>query len=205
MYSLEDKICRQLDREGRGWCFSGKDFTTIGGRVAIDVVLHRLEKSGSIRRIIRGLYDYPEHSNLLKRQLSPNINHAAHALARKFRWKIQPTGAAALNYFGLSTQVPGRLTYLTDGPKRSYDIMGTTLESNNVGLKESKLKHPQSELVVQALKSLGPERVDAQAIAMLRERLTVPERKRILHDTRYITGWIYGIIKKICREEELHG
>ena len=205
MYSLEDKICRQLDREGCGWCFSGKDFTTLGGRSAIDVVLHRLEKSGSIRRIIRGLYDYPESSNLLKRQLSPNINQVAHALARKFRWKIQPTGATALNYFGLSTQVPGRLIYLTDGPKRSYDIMGTTLEFNNVGLKESKLKYPQSELVVQALKSLSEDRVDDPAIATIRERLTAPERKKILHDTQYITGWIYGIIKKICREEELHG
>ncbi len=169
------------------------------------MVLHRLEKSGSIRRIIRGLYDYPESSNLLKRQLSPNINQVAHALARKFRWKIQPTGATALNYFGLSTQVPGRLIYLTDGPKRSYDIMGTTLEFNNVGLKESKLKYPQSELVVQALKSLSEDRVDDPAIATIRERLTAPERKKILHDTQYITGWIYGIIKKICREEELHG
>lgn len=39
--------------------------------------------------------------------MSPDIDQVAHAFARKFKWRIQLTGNAALNQLGLSTQVPG--------------------------------------------------------------------------------------------------
>ena len=45
----------------------------------------------------------------------------AHALARKFNWRIQPSGDAALNLLGLSTQVQGRWIYLSDGPGRELE------------------------------------------------------------------------------------
>ena len=48
--------------------------------------------------------------------MSPDIDQVATAMARKFRWRIQPGGAPALNYLGLSTQVPARAVYLSDGP-----------------------------------------------------------------------------------------
>jgi integrase len=71
---------------------------------------------------IRGIYDYPRFSKLLDQSLSPDIDQVARALARKFRWCIQPTGATALNFLGLSTQVPARAVYLSDGPDRVYQI-----------------------------------------------------------------------------------
>ncbi|WP_022952437.1 DUF6088 family protein [Leucothrix mucor] len=51
---------------------------------SIDQTLGRMEKKGVIRRVMRGLYDYPIYSKLLKKQLSPDIDQVAHALARKF-------------------------------------------------------------------------------------------------------------------------
>jgi hypothetical protein len=80
-----------------------RDFLDLGGRPTVDSGLHRLEKRGEIRRVIRGIYDYPRFSKLLDQSLRPDIDQVARALARKFRWRIQPSGATALNFLGLST------------------------------------------------------------------------------------------------------
>ncbi len=75
-----------------------------------------IRSTSAIRRVIRGIYDYPKFSNLLGQQLSPDLDQVAAALARKFGWHIQVTGPSALNLLGLSTQVPGRIIYASDGP-----------------------------------------------------------------------------------------
>jgi len=58
----------------------------------------------------------------------------------------------------------------------------------------------ESGLLVQALKALGKENVDQKAIESLRKRLDGKNCARILKDTRTVTGWIYKIIKQICKE-----
>ena len=204
MYSVENKILDGIKLHSYGWCFSSKDFTELGSQSALDVSLNRLENKGFIRRIMRGLYDYPEYNNFLKKQLSPDFDQIAQALARKFSWKIQPTGITALNYFGLSTQVPGRITYLTDGPKRNYYILDTTLEFKNTSLKDSKLHSPKSELIVQALKSIGESRVDETILFAIRKHLSKSEREEILNDTKYVASWVYSFIKRICFEDCSH-
>ena len=62
---------------------------------------------------------------------------AAEALARKFRWRIQPGGAAACNLLGLSTQVPARVVYRSDGPDRGYTVGNTALAFEQTALKEA--------------------------------------------------------------------
>src|SRR4051812_12476316 len=99
----------------------------MGGRPTVDSALHRLERNGSIRRTIRGIYDRPQFSKLLSTKLGPDLDQVAQALARKFGWRIQARGAVALNLLRLSMQVPARAVYLSDGPNRLYPIMRTSL------------------------------------------------------------------------------
>src|SRR5271165_5018872 len=157
--SSENRILNRIRGSGTGWAFSPRDFLDIGERATIDSALHRLAEKGQVRRVIRGLYDYPRFSELLKQQLSPDLDQVARALARKFRWRIQPSGATALNFLGLSTQVPARAVYLSDGPDRVYQIGNTPLVFEHTALKESGTKLKESGLIVQALKSLGPEQI----------------------------------------------
>jgi hypothetical protein len=135
-----------------GGRFSPRDFLDLGGRPTVDSALHRLEKRGEIRRVIRGVYDYPRFSKLLDQHLSPDIDQVARALARKFRWRIQPSGATALNFIGLSTQVPARAVYLSDGPDRAYQVGNTALVFEHTALKESGVK----------LRGEWPDRAGAQ-------------------------------------------
>ena len=122
-------------------------------------------------------------------------------MARKFRWRIQPSGATALNYLGLSTQVPARAVYLSDGPDRVYQIGKTALAFEHTALKESGVKLKESGLIVQALKSLGQEQITPEIIAKLRTWLPESLRAKVLTDTKTATGWVYSAIQQITQGE----
>lgn len=203
MQAIEQKILSRIYGRGRGWAFTKTDFMAGFGEANIHQALSSLVRAGKIRRVCHGVYDYPRHSELLATALSPDIDQVAQALARKFNWRIQPSGDAALNLLGLSTQVPGRWIYLSDGPSRDYTIGEAgrqTLVFRKSSLKEAGFKYRESGLLVQALKALGKERVSPAVIEILRRWLEPKLRHRILGDTRAVTGWIHQIIKQICEE-----
>jgi hypothetical protein len=199
--AIEQKILSRIYGNGRGWAFSPADFADLGARPTIDSALHRREREGVIRRVIRGIYDYPRQSKALGGPVSPNIDKVADALARKFVWRIQPNGATAQNLLGLSTQVPARLVYLSDGPDRSYTVGKTSLAFEHTALKEAGFKLQESRLVVQALKELGEGRITPKIITQIRKKFDPALRRRILLDTKTATGWVYAAIQEIAQED----
>ncbi len=202
MKSIEDKIVSRIYGRGSGWAFTTNDFIGEFPRASIDKALSKLVTNGRIRRVFRGIYDYPKYSELLQQELSPDFDQVAKALARKFNWRITPTGDAALNLLGLSTQVPGRVVYKSDGPNKSYKINNFTLEFKKAALKDVGTKHRESGVVVQALKALGKERMNNDIIASIRSQLDEKTRKRVLKETVTATGWVYDAIKRICSEAD---
>ena len=199
--SIENKALYRIRGKGEGWSFSPHDFLDMGNRRTVDSALHRLVQKGSIRRVFRGVYDYPRFSKFLNQQLSPDVDQVARAIARKFRWRIQPSGATALNLLGLSTQVPARAVYLSDGPDRVYEVGTSTLAFEHTALKEAGVKLKESGLIVQALRSLGPERITPEVISKIRAWLPKSLRAKVLADTKTATGWIYRAIQQIVQED----
>lgn len=200
MQSINNKILSRIYGRGRGWAFFSADFVGDFERKQIDNALSDLSQKGQIRRICRGMYDYPKYSELLGQQLSPDPEQVARAFARKFKWRILPTGDTALNLLGLSTQVPGRFVYLSDGPNRKYSILSFKLEFKKTALKEIGFTQSESGLVVQALKALGKERITSAVIEKIRSQIETQKYGKIRKETRTVTGWVYDAIKDICRE-----
>lgn len=198
--AVEDSILSRIYGNGRGWAFSQADFADLGSRSAVDLALHRRAREGVIRRVIRGIYDYPRQSEALRGPVSANVDQVAHALARKFAWRIQPDGATAQNLLNLSTQVPARVIYLSDGPDRAYTVGRTKLTFEHTALKEAVFKLPESRLIVQALKAFGENRITPRIISQIREQFDPALRKRILLDTKTATGWIYAAIQEIAKD-----
>lgn len=188
---------------GRGWSFSSRDLMQKFTRQQADNLLSDLSAQGKIRRIAHGMYDYPKYSNFLGKELSPDIDQVARAYARKFNWRIEISGDSALNYFGLSTQVPGTYIYLSDGTSKSYDIMGTTLKFKKSQLKNIGFKHSESSLIVQALNALGKEHITDSVIKKIREQIDPKKYEKILKDTQSSTVWIYESIKVICQKDNV--
>lgn len=200
MQSAADKILARIQRKGRGSAFSGKDFLDLAARSSVDKALSSLLENGSIRRVCRGIYDYPRVNKKLGGQLSPDYDQVAHAIARRNGTRIEASGAWAANLLGLSTQVPAKIVYLTNGTSRSYHIGNQTIEFRHVAPKELLARKGSATLVVQALSHLGREHVNQGVIDVLRDRLPQEERQALLKGARYTTDWIYAAIKQIARD-----
>lgn len=200
--NLYDKVFYFISGHGRGWSFSSADLIHKFSRQEIDNTLSDLVKKEKIRRVSRGIYDYPKYSELLQKELSPDIDQVAQAYARKFNWKIEVSGESALNILGLSTQVVGQYIYLSNGPNKKYSLNDSTLlEFKKSSLKNIGFKHKESSLIVQALRALGKDRVTNQVINTIREQIEPNKFQKILNDTSSATVWIYETIKVICKDE----
>lgn len=69
-------------------------------------------------------------------------------------------------------------------------------------MKDVGFKYRENGLIVQALKTLGKERMDETVITTIRKQLDDTIRKRILKDTVTATSWVYETIKQVCREHD---
>src|ERR1700758_2797439 len=172
MQPMQDQILARIKRLGEGRAFSAKDFLDIASRGTIDMALGSLTRNGTIRRIRRGLYDMPRINEARGGKLSPDIDEAARALARRQRWKIVPEGARAANLLGLSQQVPAKITYLTDGPNKEIQIGRRSIHFKHARPKVMAGPDGKFALVVQALRYLGMERVGKREIEILRSSLS---------------------------------
>ena len=94
--SVPDRIMRRARTTGRGGVFTPSDFLDVAARAAVDQALSRLVKNGKLRRLARGLYDFPKvHAKL--GLLSPTPDDIAQALARVTGSQVQISGARAAN------------------------------------------------------------------------------------------------------------
>jgi hypothetical protein len=174
-----------------------KDFLDIASRGTIDMALSSLARGGKIRRIRRGLYDVPRSNPALGGLLSPEIDQIARALARRYRWTVVPQGAWAANLLGLSTQVPAKIVYLSNGPNKRIQLEKRTLAFRHA--RPHLLGEPAGlpALVAQALRYIGKEHVDERALLHLQGLMSSAEKRKLIKATRFGVEWIYEAAKKI--------
>ncbi len=57
--SIVGQIGERIRLKGRGWCFTPSAFEDLGDPAALRVTLFRMVRAGEIRRLARGIYDFP--------------------------------------------------------------------------------------------------------------------------------------------------
>jgi hypothetical protein len=196
--SIQDKIVDRLRRHGRGKVFTPKDFLDIGSREAVDQGLSRLARAKTVQRLGRGLYCYPKINKRLGIAIAPDVDEIADALARQTGSRIVPSGATAANRLGLSTQVPAKPVYLSDGRSRQVRVGNFVVVVKHVSPKELPVGNRTSATVLQALRHLGKDAVDAIVVGRIRKVLSPKNRSRLLLDARYTTDWIADAVRKIA-------
>lgn len=180
--------------------FIPSDFLDITDAVKVNMSLSRLEKASFIRRIMRGIYEYPEYNEFLKEYVAPDPDKVAHALARNYGWSIAPCGDTALNMLGLSTQIPSVWSYVSDGTYKEYQYDEVTIKFKHRTNREISGLSPKTALIIQALKTLGQKHTDNDTIKKLSDILSDIEKKNMLKESQQATAWIYEVIKQICRK-----
>lgn len=200
--SVYEKLKGQVEKRGRGAVFVTREFLELGSRAAVDEALSRLAKEGVIRRLGRGMYDYPrQHLALGPVPADPDL--VAAALARKTGSQIQNSGARAANALGLSTQVVARPIYLTNGRYRSVQVGGQTIELRHASPRSMAGAGRTEGMVIQALRHLGPDHIDAVIVEQLKRTLTEREKTALQREAPNAPGWLFPTLQKIAQSETL--
>lgn len=194
------EIKKRIAMAEKGTVFVTSDFTDIATTTTVRKCLGRQVEEKCIRRILDGVYEKPIYSNFLKEYMPANPETVAYAIARNFRWTIAPCGDVALNKLGLSTQVPAVWSYISDGPYRKFSWNNITISFKHRANREISFMSESTILVVEALKTLGKERVDDSIISNLKNRLPEAEKGKLLEEATGVSEWIYAVIRKVCTE-----
>ena len=198
--STYSRIVKSIKGRGRGSVFVPTDFLALGSRETIDVVLHRLVRSRTIRRLARGIYDFPkEHPEL--GWLLPSPEKVAEVMVGRDHTRIQPAGAYAANILGLSEQVPAKVVFLTDGPSRTVKIGITTIQLRQTTAKNMATAGRLSGLLIQALRELGKDNVTTERREHLKRILPLDKRQDLLKDIRFAPEWMNTIFKELASED----
>ena len=173
------------------------------GRVFVSSDFADIADSNTIKQILSRLVrDRPRYSKLLNEFVTPDVDEVAKALARSYHWTIAPSGIIALNMLGLSTQIPAKWSYISDGPYKTYELGKIEIEFKHRTNKEIAGLSPISILVIQALKTIKKENITDKTIRILSRRLSKEHKIALLAEGKEATDWIYEVIKKICKGEK---
>jgi hypothetical protein len=192
------KVRSRIYGHGKGWVFTPNSFRGVGSRDAIDSAISRLWKEGTIRKLARGLYDYPVQDPVLG-TVAPSADQIARALVVRDVIRLQPSGAYAANILGLSEQVPSRVVFLTDGPARKVVLGKREIILQHTTPRNMATAGRKSGMIIQALRYLGKDQVDDRVMAILRRQISDEERPKIHKDLRHAPEWIADLLRPITQ------
>lgn len=199
MTGMGKKIMHRVQARGRGeWVCTPTDFLDLGTRASVDQALSRLVKTGVLRRVGRGLYDWPRVSGITKQHVPVDLDSVVSALARRDGIRIMPDGLASANRLGLTNAVPGRASYVTDGASRTLRVDGRTIHLRHAGVKVMSWAGRSAAPVVQALRWLGPQAArDEQVSKTLNRRLPDNVKRELTRHWGSVPGWAVPIIQNL--------
>jgi hypothetical protein len=129
--------------------------------------------------------------------LSPDADNLARAAAAKSGNDVFPSGALAANMLGLSTQVPAKPVYMTNGPSRSKTIAGRVITLKHARVPLFDNLSTNANLALQALSYLGKGSIDDKVIRLCADKMTDRDLRDLASATDQVPGWVAGYILKM--------
>lgn len=194
--TTRNKVTSRIYGKKRGWVFTSSDFCDIGSILAVRKTLERLTQKEVIRRLGRGLYDYPRLHQVIGK-VAPNYREVGKAFARKNKCRILPSGGYAANALGINLDVPAKTVFLTDGPTRKLKCGNREFFFVRTTPKSMAVSSEISGMVIHGLKYMKKRYVDSQVIDQLKRVLDKKQKYQILKDISCAPAWIAQVIKKV--------
>lgn len=193
---VENRIAESLKTIPKGSVLFVDDFLDYGNPESVKKALLRLKEKEVLVRMAHGIYLYPNFDKELG-VLFPSTEEIAKSIARRDKARIVPTGVQALNKLGLSTQVPMKVVYLTDGAARTVKVGKRTITFKKTSPKNLLVKGEISGLAIQALKTIGQNKVDEKIIQKIQAILKNEKNEKIIHDAKLSPAWINKILMQV--------
>jgi hypothetical protein len=137
--------------------------------------------------------------------LAPTAEQIVEAISTKEHTRSQPTGAYAANLLGLSTQVPARIAFLTDGPDKRLVVGNLTTELKHRAPSTMASAGKTIGIVIQALKHIGQQKFSPEQLEILRRNLTIEQKQQLAKDIWLAPAWIADLIRALNQETFQHG
>lgn len=190
---LTEQILAHAEGLAEGTPVSAKSLLHLGNRAAVDQALSRLAERGQLIRAGRGIYLRPVTSRFGTR--APSVEQAVEAFASQRGEVVVPSGAAAANALGLTTQVPVRSVYLTSGRTRTMNLGKQRVELRHAPRWQLALAHRPAGEAVRALAWLGPEKAEA-ALKTLKRKLPPADFGELVAATPQLPTWLARSVGK---------
>lgn len=162
-------------------------------------ILTRLVKSGEINRVARGIFIKPKCTSTYGIQLA-SATEVAKMIAESTGETIIPHGSEAARQLQLTTQVPMRPVFYTNGNTRTLKISNRSVKLKHVN--PSKLIAPGSAggLIISALAYLGKENVSIETIHFIKQRVTPEEFQQTTQLVEHMPAWIADLFYRFQQE-----
>jgi hypothetical protein len=170
---------------------AAKGLLHLGSRAAVDQTLSRLAARYVLIRAGRGFYMCFVQARFGPR--SPFAEQVIEALAVQRGETIVPSGAAAANALGLTTQVPTKSVYLTSGRSRVLNLGRQAVELRHTPRWQLALGSKTSGQAVRALAWLGPDEAP-KALQILRFKLTETEKTELMSAAPQFPTWLARLV-----------
>lgn len=200
MEKTHPHIKHLLSRKKRGELIFPSDFRGLGTDSAIKQALSRLTKKGLIKRLAHGIYYVPQIDHVLG-EIRPSADEVVKMLALKEKIRIKPAGTYALHELGLTTQVPTRRVYITDGHPRQFVLGKLQIKFKATTAKRLLRKGKISSLVIQALEEIGTDKIDSETIVKIRELLLKENPRMLKHDLELAPVKVNNFIIKLLKQD----
>lgn len=195
--SYKKDILDRINSFRLNYVFIASDFFDIANYETVRSTLNRLVENAEIVRIIKGVYYKPNYIALIDEYEAPSVNEVAYALARKYNWSIAPSGNTALNLLGLSTQVPAKWTYISDGRYVNFTFNNITIEFKRKSNGNISKMTVLTAMVIQAIKTIGKDKVTSEQIEILKKKLSDKEKRDLIENGKSTSVWVYDVLKRI--------
>ena len=187
MTGLPSCILQLADESPEGTVLCANALLHLGTRAAVDQALSRLARRGELMRICQGIYVQPVQFRFGLRP--PSIGKVLASLSMFWGEPIVPCGALAANAFGLTTQVPMRLVYLTSGPDRKLTFGRLIVEMRHAPRWQLVAPHRPAGDAVRALSWLDPSEV-AEGLRTIRSRLSPEDFLQLAELRAAMPSWM---------------
>ena len=197
---IVDIIRDHIDRADNGTLFFNNSFPDYDDEY-VGKVLSDLVKQEVIYRLSRGVYLKATKTKF--GLVYPTTEEIAKAIAERDNAEVLPTGSAALNILGLSTQIPMNPVFLTSGSARKIKCGNKTITFKHGVPKNFAIKGKMMRLLVQAMKAIGEQNITKEELEEIGNLLRkYPEEDTIKHDLTIMPQWIKNIIQKITKDNK---
>jgi hypothetical protein len=193
---VESKIAEAVKTYPKGSVLFVDNFLDFGNHESVKKALLRLKEKEILVRLTHGIYLYPKVDKELG-VLFPSTEEIAKAIARRDKARIVPTGVQALNKLGLSTQIPMKVVYLTDGAARTVKVGKRTITFKKTSPKNLLVKGEISSFAIQALKTIGQNKIDEKTIEKIQSILKNEKKENIINDAKLSPAWVSKILMQV--------